>query len=439
MSLFEQYMRARGFNLPLAAAALSRERWRSPVELEAWRSQARWKIARFHEARNGFYRKKIGGSLPGRWEDLPVMTKADYQAPLPSMITDGYAAEGLYVANTSGSSGHPFSFAKDKDAHARTWALIQERYGWHGLTLSSLQARFYGIPLERIPYLKEKAKDVLMGRVRFPVFDLSDATLERFLLRFHHRSYAYVYGYTNSLVLFARFLKRRGTVLKSICPSLKVCITTSEVCTPEDRAILAGSFGIPVVNEYGASEVGIIAFESPAGEWLVSEENLFVETVNDRGDPVAEGEPGSLLVTDLHNRAMPFIRYSIGDIGVLASSEQDGDLHRKRIVSLQGRVNDTIVLPSGKRSPGLTFYYISRSILESSGVLREFIIRQTSLSEFVFDIVSDRALTAEEEAAIRAKMDLYLEPGLHLTIRRVPAINRPPSGKIKHFYSELVA
>jgi phenylacetate-CoA ligase len=144
-------------------------------------------------------------------------------------------------------------------------------------------------------------------------------------------------------------------------------------------------------------------------------------------------------VTDLHNRAMPFIRYSIGDIGVLASSEHDGDFHRKRIVSLQGRVNDTIVLPSGKRSPGLTFYYISRSILESSGVLREFIIRQTGLSDFIFEIVSDRALTAEEEAAIKAKMDLYLEPGLHLTIRRVPAIVRPPSGKIKHFYSELVA
>lgn len=437
MGLFEQYLRIQGFDLRRAAAAMARDRWRSPEGLARWRAQARWNIARFHEAHNGFYRKKIGGKLPERWEELPVLTKTDYQVPLPSMLSEGYRPDGVYRANTSGSSGHPFSFAKDKEAHARTWALIRERYGWHGLTLSSPQARFYGIPLERIPYLKEKAKDALMGRVRFPVFDLSDGTLEKFLLRFQRRSFAYVYGYTNSLVLFGRYLLRRGTILKSVCPSLKVCITTSEVCTPEDRTILAGAFGIPVVNEYGASEVGIIAFESPAGEWIVSEENLLVEIVDERGHPVPDGEPGTLLVTDLHNRAMPFIRYNIGDIGVLASADHDGEFPRKRIVSLQGRVNDTIILPSGKRSPGLTFYYISRSILESSGVLREFIIRQTGLADFVFDIVADRELTGDEEAAIRAKMEMYLEPGLRLTIRRVPSITRPVSGKIKHFYSEL--
>jgi phenylacetate-CoA ligase len=437
MGLFERYMRMEGYDLGRAAEAMARERGNSRSDLDAWREQARWAIARFHAAHNAFYGNRIGGSLPSRWEDLPVFTKRDYQAPLPTLLSEGYTPKSVYRGNTSGSSGQPFVFAKDKEGHARTWALIAERYGWHGITLSSLQARFYGIPLERIPYMIEKAKDLLMARVRFPVFDLSDEVLEEFLGRFRSRTFVYMYGYTNSMVLFARYLNRKGIILTSACPSLRVCVVTSEVCTPEDQAILAAAFGVPVVREYGASEVGIIAFDSPGGDWIVSEENLFIEIVDDTGRAVPDGQAGAILVTDLHNRAEPFIRYNVGDIGVFAPSEHDPVYGRKRILTLQGRINDTVLLPSGKRAAGMTFYYVSRSILESSGVLREFIVRQTGLADFVFDVVSDRDLTAEEEASIRAIVDKYLEPGLHLTIRRVPAIVRTASGKTKHFYSEL--
>jgi hypothetical protein len=104
---------------------------------------------------------------------------------------------------------------------------------------------------------------------------------------------------------------------------------------------------------------------------------------------------------------------------------------------LEGRTNDTIRLPSGRTAAGLTFYYVSRSILEQAGVLREFVIRQTALDEFCFDVVSDAPLKEEEVRSIEEKMALYLEPGLKLRVQRLPAIERPPSGKRKHFFSEL--
>ena len=104
---------------------------------------------------------------------------------------------------------------------------------------------------------------------------------------------------------------------------------------------------------------------------------------------------------------------------------------------LTGRTNDTIMLPSGKKSPGLTFYYISRSILETSGVLKEFIIRQVSYDTFIFDIISDRILNNNEIQEIQRKMDIYLEPGLKLIINRTDKITRSKSGKLKHFFSEI--
>jgi phenylacetate-CoA ligase len=413
-------------------------RERCPREqLDRRQEQAAWEITRFHHRNNPLYRSKVHGPLPTRWEDLPIMGKADYQTALQAILTDGLDVDTLYLSSTSGSSGHPFSFAKDRFSHACSWALIGERYGWHGITLASRQARFYGIPLDGRQYAAEKMKDLLMNRVRFPVFDLSDETLGRFALRFRNNSFDYIYGYTNSLVMFARYILQKGIELKSWCPTMKVCIITSETCIPEDRAILERALGVRVVNEYGASEVGVIAFENPGGELIVSEENLMLEIVDDDGTALQDGKSGSILITDLHNKALPFIRYKIGDLGTLAPALPGSGDARKRLRSLEGRLNDTIVLPSGKRAPGLTFYYISRRLLESSGVVKEFVIRQTGLADFVFDFVADRPLERDEEDLIHGMMDRYLEPGLNLRIRRVSVIKRPASGKIKHFYSEL--
>ena len=119
---------------------------------------------------------------------------------------------------------------------------------------------------------------------------------------------------------------------------------------------------MPILSEYGASEFGYIGFQKSSNIWQVADDLVYVE--NDSHQ--------NLLITDLHNKAFPFIRYRIGDIGKLFHN----DSGNQYIENLQGRTNDSIILPSGKIAPGLTFYYISRSILEKSSVLKEFIIKQ---------------------------------------------------------------
>ena len=432
-SVFETYLKLIGFDIELAGTQLKYVQSLTPEQFHKWQDEQKWKIARYHFENNPFYRRKVGERFPRRWEDLPIMVKTDFQDKLEALLSKGYNRKNTYFANTSGSSGHPFFFAKNKEAHAMDWALIMNRYKSHGLNINSKQARFYGIPLEKTGYIKERIKDWIMNRVRFPVFDMSDENLKKYIKCFKQNKFLIIYGYTNSLVLFARFLLRKGIVLKTICPTLTHCITTSEVLTIEDRNILNNTFDIPVINEYGASETGLIAFESPDREWLLCEEILNYEILDDNGS-VIDGTGGNIIVTDLDNKAMPFIRYKIGDIGIISKNVYG--LNRK-LEKLLGRENDTLRLPSGRKSPGLTFYYISRSILEVSEVLKEFIIRQTKINEFVFDVVADRDLTNVEITDIQTKMDIYLEPGLNLKINRVSSIERPPSGKIKHFYSEI--
>lgn len=432
MNLFQTILKWKGFPVTEATKQLDLFHSLDRQAQKDWIETQKKEIVEFHFKNNPFYNQVIGQALPSAWSELPIIQKKDLQSPLNQMIATGYSRSNVYISNTSGSSGHPFFFAKDKFSHALTWAFILNRYKALGIQQGDWQARFYGIPLDSITYLKEKVKDFFMHRIRFPVFDLGDDKLGEFLWRFSQKKIQYIYGYTNSILLFSEFLLRKNVCLREVCPTLNICIVTSEVCRDEDKQVMEQALGVPVVREYGASELDVIAIEDVCGRWAINEGSLFVEVLSEDNRVLPLGEIGRLVITSLHNKAMPFIRYDIGDIGSL--EEDDRGLVLK---TLSGRVNDTIILPSGKKSPGLTFYYISRSILESSGVLKEFIIRQTALDSFEFDVVSERPLTVDEVKDIQTKMDLYLEAGLKLKINRVDKINRPPSGKIKHFYSEI--
>ena len=389
-------------------------------------------IVKYHLKHNSLYASKVGGQKIERFEDLPIMRKTDFQTSLKEIISDEYDLKKLYVGSTSGSSGHPFFYAKNKEAHAVVHATIERLYSEHGLNVCDKQARFYGIPGGGFSRIVELVKDFLLNRVRFPIFDLSDTALEGFIHKFRRGKYVYIYGYTSAILVFAKYLIKKGCTLVEICPTIKACIVTSEVCTDEDRAIIEKAIGTKVINEYGCSEAGMIAFEDSMGVWRLVEDDSYFEIVDNDGKVLPDGSSGKILITNFSNKALPFIRYEVGDIGTISN-----DGKGRYLKNLSGRVSDLIYLPSGKIAGGLTFYYISRSILEEKAFIKEFIVRQTSLDTFEFDIVSDEFFSAEIEKTLKQKMDAYLEPGLTLRINKVSHIVRPASGKIKHFYSEL--
>lgn len=430
MSFLELTLKLKGFPLKEAEEELASVKSLSPEEFAAWQEKKKWEIVRYHHENNEFYSDRIGGILPASWDELPVLQKTDYQQDRLNTISRTFDPKEIYTGYTSGSSGHPFRYAKDKHAHALTWALIKDRYRYYGLTLNSRQARFYGIPFEKFDYYVERTKDYLANRLRFPVFDLSDEVLAGFLERFRNDSFDYVYGYTNSIVLFARYLIRKNVLLKKACPSLKVCICTSENCTSEDKEIIESAFGVKAVNEYGTSEVDLIAFEDLDGVWRLSNENIFIEVLDEEGNHIQGDGEGRIVLTSLHNKAMPFIRYEIGDRALV--NVTDGKI---MIRQLLGGVNDIVILPSGKKSSGISFYFITRKILEKSGNLKEFIIKQVAPDRFVFEVVSEGDVSQTDRDLIQKNIDLYLEPGLNFEIVRVDSIKRTKAGKMKHFYS----
>lgn len=435
LSLFNISFLLQGYPITAARKELLRIQNDFAPDVAAYQEKMKWEIYHHHLANNKVYKNFVQDHKNNDWPDVPVLSKKDIQLPLNERLTQGYSGNKIHVHNTSGSSGTPFYFAKDKFCHAMSWAINYDRFGWHGINIGNdLQGRFYGIPLSKAKYYKEKVKDFLACRIRFPVFDLSDVVLGKYLDVFSKSKVRYLNGYTSSLVLFAKYLVKNNTVLGKVCPTLKAAFTTSEVCDDIDRKIMEEGFGVKVVNEYGAAELDLIAFEDKDADWLVNYETLFVELLDDNNRQVKVGEEGRVVITALYNKAMPFVRYELGDRAILTGRKKGAYQVLQKVA---GRTNDVAILPSGKKSPGLTFYYISKSLLEGGDFMKEFIIRQTAINHFHFEYVADREINEIERSKVAVAMNTYLEPGLTASFERKEQISRTKAGKLKHFFSEL--
>ncbi len=422
-----------GFAIKEAIADFEKIKSISEADFGNYVNEKRKAIVEYHLKNNKSYQDLAEKVTVKNWNELPVMTKKDFQKPLEERLSNGFTSKNVYVNKTSGSSGDPFVFAKDKFSHALTWANIINRFGWFGIDFnSSLQARFYGIPLDFIGNTKERIKDFLSHRYRFPIFDLSDAFLETVLVKFSNMRFDYINGYTSSIVLFAKFLQHKNIVLTTVCPTLKCCVVTSEMLFEEDKVLMEKQFGVPVINEYGASELDLIAFQNTKGEWQVNSETLFVEILDENNTILPNGKEGRIVITSLYNKAHPFIRYDIGDIGVL---DEKSTFKKPILKKLIGRTNDIALLPSGKKAPGLTFYYITKSIIEEDGNVKEFVVKQTKIDTFEIEYVSQNKLMESQILTIEKAITTYLESGLTFSFTRKEKLERSKSGKLKQFVS----
>ncbi len=433
MNLFDLTLQLKGFPINKAKQDLLNLQNLAVDSYQDTLNAKKKAIVSHHLAHNPFYKKFVNTRDTSQWENIPVITKADLQIPLQQRLSKGFTTKNCHLHKTSGSSGTPLIFAKDKYAHALTWANFIDRYSWYNINAAtSKQARFYGIPLNTLGYYKERFKDLLANRFRFSVFDLSPNIMAKNVEKFEHTAFDYINGYTSVIVQFAKYLASKQLVLKELCPSLKVCIVTAEMLFDNDKKLLETTLGIPIVNEYGSAELGLIAFNTPDDKWQVNAEDLFVEILDANGNVLPYGEEGRIVITALYNKAHPFIRYDIGDIGAL---HEDSTLRKPILKHLVGRTSDIAILPSGKSAAGLTFYYITKTVIEDHANVKEFIIEQHAVDTFKICYTSEQPLNTEKKNAIMAAITKYLEPNLQVSFEKTEVLQRSKSGKLKQFTS----
>lgn len=423
---FNTILKLSGFSVE-EAKSFFKEAFKTDKEL--WHKEKIWEIFKFHYNNNDFYRKFAGKEF-SEWNDIPVIHPQDLKGDHLSKIPANLNRKNLYISSTSGSTGNPLIFIRDPLSHALVWEQVRVYYEQAGVSLDARQARMFGMSKKFPNILKVRLKDMLSNRYRFNIFDLSDVALSEWEKSFRKGKFEYLYGYTNSLVVFAKYFISKNYTLKSIAPSLISCIVTSEVCTDKDADTLSKGFGIPIFNEYGSSELGIMGFKEK-NWWTTSESLLYYEVLDENNKVLPDGETGLLTCTSLFNKATPFIRYQLGDLASIRKT--DG---QTKIIELSGRLNDLAVLPSGKKIPGFSFYFVELNNMELFRGIKEFLFRQ-SPDGFTFEYVADKPLNDEDFNKIRKSVTLHFKEELKLTAVKLDKLERGKNGKFKHFISSM--
>ena len=433
-NLFKNVLQLLGYDMYKAINDLSIIKSYDEDQLRSWQNKQKWDIAKFHYQNNPFYKKLVGNYFPDNWNDLPILNKNHFMDENFNFISKMYSTKSLYVAKTSGSSGHALTFFKNKYAHAMDLALIFDRYGWYKLD-NKIQARFFGISSKANYMLKEKIKDIIMKRYRFSLADLSEAGFENFIKIFKTKKFDYLYGYTNTLLMFAKYLLSKKITLKKINQSLKFCVVTAELLTEQNRKLLAKSFGLPIINEYGASEIGLVGFDHPSGDMIFSDETLVADSVS-----IDSNNYDNLIITNLNNMAMPFIKYNIGDLATIIHNPKKNK--NKIILNIIGRQNDMIHLPNGDKLPGFSIvkpfdYFLFENTHKFLKKIKEFIFRQNKDKEIILDLVIKGELDKNEVEIIRRFLLFELRNKINVRINIVDKIEKHKSGKLKQFISEI--
>jgi phenylacetate-CoA ligase len=195
----------------------------------------------------------------------------------------------------------------------------------------------------------------------------------------------------------------------------------------EDRRLLEEVFGCPVFDRYGCREVSVIASECPAHSGLhVNAECLYLEIETPEGR-ARDGEVGSVLVTDLLNRAMPLIRYRIGDLGAWATGECPCGRGLPRLAALHGRSTDFLVGSDGRLVSGV---FLATYVVANRPSLGQVQIRQERAGAVVYRVRPGRDFDAAADVAyLRAATRRHLGDRAEAEAELVDNLPAEPSGK----------
>lgn len=360
---------------------------------------------------------------------LPILTKSDIVAAGDALL-DPAPNERFTWDVTSGSTGAPLRFRRSRSAGGWHRALGLRGLAWFGVRPGDSQARVWGVPIRDQDRRRELRKDRLLNRRRYASFDLDPAALDAKISGLARQRPRYVYGYPSAIHEIARRVLERGRgVLGDWRP--QVVVTTAELLFDDQRRDIASAFACPVANEYGASELTVLAFTCPEGSLHLSDEALVTEF--EPAGLTIDGAPAfRFIFTDLVNRSMPLIRYRIGDLGRPVEGPCPCGRGLTRIEIVGGREVDVLVAPDGRRIHGSIFSYLGKSILIAGGVRR---FRAIQTAPDLLEIHIERGERFDPACLAAMETEIHARTGTGLQVVFVPVAEllHEASGKLRYF------
>ena len=377
-----------------------------------------------------FYRQRFapwsaGISSWAQFRELPLSTRHEVQQAAAAMHSETPPPAHGPMVNTesSGSTGSPLVTRGTAWSQLMWHSFLLRDHLWHGRELSGKLAairsktttvKFSNWGLATSPFVT--GPSVVHGVT---------GDLDEQLHWLVEENPEYLLSLATNVLALARRSLEQGLRL----PRLRQVRTYAESLRPETRAVVRAAWGVEVVDSYSSEELGYLALQCPACEsYHVQSEGVILEVLDASGQLCRPGEVGQVVVSTLHNFAMPLLRYASGDFAEVGEpcSCGRGLPVLRRIV---GRQRNMFLRPDG----GQYWPSFASAVWRELAPVTQFQIVQTARDALEFRIAAPRELTAEESQSLIAALHESLGFVYRTTLVRFAEIPRSPGGKYEDF------
>ncbi len=361
---------------------------------------------------------------------FPLLDRDTVRAHWERMLsTDGDHSK--WVENTSGgSTGEPVPLLQDPEHMALAVAAREVYSTWAGGGLGDPELYIWGSEKDLeagVESLRNRFGNKLLRRSLLNAFLLTDEAIEAILERLRSGPPHLVLAYAQAAYEVARFASRRGIEV----PPQRGMIATAGTLYGFMREQLEETFGCTVLNRYGSRETGDMAGECEHRTGLhVLPWTCHIEVLGADGRPVGPGEEGDVAVTGFTNRAMPLIRYLIGDRARLPEREVECPCGRRTqmLAEVTGRSVDMFLGPDGQMVDGGYF----TSLMFFRPWLRQFQVVQRAPDDVLFRVATEAEVPAGDRDEIIAKTKRVLGESCAVSFEQMVAIEPSVSGKLRY-------
>lgn len=281
-------------------------------------------------------------------EKIPVLTKQMIKENIQDIKPHNLTSIPHKIAYTGGSTGMPLTYLLDNHSWSFSTAntvLNRERFGWYfgdkHIVLGSSS-----LYVSSKHSFKHKIYYMLKRKIGLNGMNMSEEVCHNYIEIIREENIKYIYGYASSIYVLASYILSKNISLK-----LNGCFSTSEKLTHNYKIKIQQAFQCNVLDEYGANDGGITAFDHGNGIFRVGYNSVFTKPTSKNCF--------SAKLTDLTNFAFPLINYELGDQFCVDSNSDAFNYNGQVFSQLQGRSSDIITLENGNviTGPGFTVLF----------------------------------------------------------------------------------
>lgn len=385
-------------------------------------------ILTYAQANVPFYSQIKGTNL----EDFPVINKLTilnnqemFKLPYEKIPQQ---KGNLHIHHTSGSTGIPFTFPQDSKCRMRRIATIKyynDTIGFHSFdSLAHIRSlsQYYNDD-RQIIYRPDLNITYINNN------NLDEKSTQLMIDTIIQRKIRFIRGYMSSIDHITKFIINNGIQL----PIRPFFISVGEPLLESLRDRIINQLHCNIISQYASEEFGIIGQTdiNGKGDTMNINRGIILEVLKMNEDkPAEDGEQGRLVITDLTNYALPFIRYEIGDVA--AVSKRSGTII-EQITQLTGRKTDLIYNPEG--TPIDIINSIPSEIIHNKNISQWQFIQHTTNSYTLKLVLKDNSLLKQESIFIQYMKNILGE-NAHIKIDFTNEIPILRSGKRKLVINE---